>query len=126
MAQGIEQTTAKVLRRVKRFHEGQSMRALAGRPLIVVDDGIASGFTLHVAVQALKNNGGEGVMIAAPTGQWDAVLRLAEEVAVVYCANIRAGWGFAVAEAYEHWAEVSEDEVIERLGRLPAYSGKTD
>ncbi len=36
-------------------------------------------------------------------------------VDLVYCANIRGGQGFAVAEAYQNWYDVSEDEVTEIL-----------
>lgn len=33
----------------------------------------------------------------------------------VYCPNVRGGWGFAVADAYERWSDVTEEEAIELL-----------
>ena len=40
---------------------------------------------------------------------------MAPEVDRIFCANIRGGWGFAVADAYKNWYDVDEQEVIEIL-----------
>ena len=39
--------------------------------------------------------------------------------APVYCANLRAGFRFAVAEAYAQWRDISEDEVAALLAPRP-------
>jgi predicted phosphoribosyltransferase len=49
--------------------------------------------------------------VAVPTGHEDAVLALEPAVEAVYCANLRGGRRFAVAEAYVHWCDVPDDEV---------------
>jgi len=36
----------------------------------------------------------------------------------LYCANLRSGWSFAVADAYIQWSDVSEEEVMEILKRF--------
>jgi predicted phosphoribosyltransferase len=51
-----------------------------------------------------------------PTAQLEAVEFLLPNVEEVYCANLRSEWAFAVADAYQHWSDVSEDEVTELLG----------
>jgi len=55
------------------------------------------------------------IIVAVPTGHGDAVRKLANLVNTVYCPNIREGRFFAVADAYEHWADVEEQEVIALL-----------
>lgn len=85
------------------------------RPAILVDDGIASGFTMLVAVEALRNKGAGNVIIAVPTAHLQALQKVTPQVDVVYCANIRGGWGFAVADAYQNWYDVSDEEVKEIL-----------
>jgi predicted phosphoribosyltransferase len=50
-----------------------------------------------------------------PTGHQRSVESIAGEVDTVYCANIRAGYHFAVADAYVRWADVGEKEVISLL-----------
>jgi predicted phosphoribosyltransferase len=110
--QGIDQTTHKVLWRVRRFRGDRPFPDLAKRPTILVDDGLASGFTLLVAAEALRKAGARQICVAVPTGHWGALQRMAQEVAVVYCANIRSGFSFAVADAYAEWTDVTEEEAM--------------
>ena len=114
--EGIEQTRNKVKKRVAEFREGKPPVQLAGRPVILVDDGIASGFTMLVAVEALKKAGADQIIIAVPTAHLEAVEFVLPNVEEVYCANLRSEWAFAVADAYQHWSDVSEGEVTELLG----------
>ncbi|MFO7948708.1 MAG: phosphoribosyltransferase family protein [Armatimonadota bacterium] len=111
--EGIQSTSEKVARRVKEMRGGRPAPDLQDGTAIIIDDGIASGFTMRVAVEAVKNQGAAKIIVAAPTGEQDSVLAIAQEVHEVYCANLR-GRPFAVAAAYENWRDVSEDEA-ERL-----------
>jgi hypothetical protein len=43
---------------------------------------------------------------------------MAEEVEALYCANIRGGFSFAVADAYAVWTDVAEEEAIAVYQRL--------
>jgi predicted phosphoribosyltransferase len=112
---GIEKTRNKVKRRVAEFRRDKPPIQVKGRPVILVDDGIASGFTMLVAVDALKNSGSDEIIIAVPTAHWEAIENVVPNVEALYCANLRSGWTFAVADAYVNWSDVSEEEVIEIL-----------
>ena len=111
VAEGIERTKQKVERRVKALRGERPVPDLTHRTAILVDDGLASGFTMRVAVEALRNAGAREVVVAVPTAHAEAVRRLAGAVEVLYCPNIRGGGRFAVAEAYERWSDVEEEEV---------------
>ncbi len=120
----IEQGRQKTARKVERRNAelaGGCAPATAGRLVIVTDDGIASGFTLSVAVEALRKTRPAAVVVAVPTGHRQAVERLAQSVDGLYCANLRAGLTYAVADAYRHWRDVEEAEVrtLLRLGAEP-------
>jgi putative phosphoribosyl transferase len=110
--EGIEQTSEKVLRRVKRFRGDAPFPDLAKHRTILVDDGLASGFTMLVAIEALRKAGTQHLSVAVPTGPASSLPRMASEVEALYCANIRAGFGFAVADAYEEWTDVTEEEAL--------------
>ena len=112
---GIQQTRDKVKKRVAEFRGGKPPIQASGRPVILVDDGIASGFTMLVAVEALKKAGADQVIVAVPTAHLEAVEGVLPNVSEVYCANLRSEWAFAVADAYQHWSDVSEEEVTELL-----------
>lgn len=108
-------TVDKVRRRAAALRGDSPMPDLAGRAAILVDDGLASGFTMRVAVQAVRSAGGQRIIVAVPTAHDHAARRLAREADAVYCANVRAGWRFAVAEAYRHWRDLSEAEIARIL-----------
>jgi len=113
--EGIEKTSKKVKNRVEEFRKGKSPLKIVGRTVILVDDGIASGFTMLVAVEALKNAGADQLIIAVPTAHLENIKQLIPQVDAIYCPNIRSGWSFAVADAYQYWSDVSEEEVMEIL-----------
>jgi putative phosphoribosyl transferase len=116
--QGIKQTTQKVLRRVKKFRGDRPFPDLTKRRAILVDDGLASGFTMLVAIEALRKAGARHICVAVPTGHGSSLPRMASEVEALYCANIRGGFSFAVADAYEAWTDVTEEEAIALYKRL--------
>ncbi|MGQ0656795.1 MAG: phosphoribosyltransferase [Chromatiales bacterium] len=115
VAEASEAARTKVQRRVQRFRGDRPFPALAQRAAIVVDDGVAGGSTLRAAIRALRRLGAGDIMIATPTGHTQAVYAIAHEVSAVYCANLRGGYTFAVASAYENWTDVTEDEVARSL-----------
>lgn len=115
--QGILETGNKVRRRSLLFRGDQPLPSLSERTAILVDDGLASGFTMQVAVEALKNASSSQVIVGIPTGPSHTVRRIAAEVSRIYCANIRSGMPFAVADAYQHWLDVTEEEALTVLGQ---------
>jgi predicted phosphoribosyltransferase len=89
---------------------------LKGRPVIVVDDGLATGSTMRVAVQALRKAGAKQLVVAVGTGHHEAVWTLAQLVDAVYCPNLRGTGHFAaVGEAYHNFDQVSDEEAARIL-----------
>ncbi|UCF42982.1 MAG: phosphoribosyltransferase [Planctomycetota bacterium] len=121
--QRIELTTVKVQKRFKELRGAEPMPDLSGRKVFLVDDGIASGFTFRVAVEALKNHGTDEIIAAVPTGHRHALQPVAPQVQAVYCANVRSGWSFAVAAAYQRWSDVDDAEVLQILTRFRGRRG---
>jgi putative phosphoribosyl transferase len=109
---GVDQTTQKVLRRVKSFRGDRPFPDLSQHPAILVDDGLASGFTMLVAIEALRKAGARTIYVAVPTGHWQALQRIALEADAIYCANIRSGFSFAVADAYEAWTDIAKEDAV--------------
>ncbi|WP_076750590.1 phosphoribosyltransferase [Desulfatitalea tepidiphila] len=114
-SEGLEKTRQKVARRVLKFRESIPMPHLGGRNAILVDDGLASGFTLLVAVAAVRRMYPEKLVVAVPTGSAERLPKVAREVDELFCANVRGGWSFAVAEAYEHWFDLDEEDAVQMV-----------
>jgi putative phosphoribosyl transferase len=123
--QDIKKTLDKVTHRVKSLRGEGAFPDLSKRSAILVDDGCASGFTLMVGVEALRKAGADHIIVAVPTGHLDSVQVMAQQVEAVYCANIRQGWGFSVADAYERWSDVSDEELIGIIQKWKRVSEKS-
>jgi predicted phosphoribosyltransferase len=111
---GLAVTRKKVAGRVRRMMGEGGMPPLEGRSAVLVDDGLASGFTLLTAVAALKKAAPARLVVAVPTGHRDAACRIADKVDMLVCPNLRSRYPFAVASAYRQWRDVDEKEA-ERL-----------
>jgi predicted phosphoribosyltransferase len=100
--QGIKITTEKVTGRVRKLRADTHLPDLSGKTAILVDDGIASGITMQTAVEAVKKSGPEQIIIAVPTAHKESIAPLVSMVKTIYCANLRSGFSFAVADAYKN------------------------
>jgi predicted phosphoribosyltransferase len=108
----IAEARAKVERRLARLRAGRKPLELEGRSVIVVDDGIAAGSTMRTAIAALRRHGAGNLIVAVPTAHQPSFAAIAKLADAAYCANIRGGGSsFAVAEAYEEWRDLGDDEI---------------
>ncbi|MGE5790768.1 MAG: phosphoribosyltransferase [Syntrophaceae bacterium] len=116
--EGRRATLEKVQRRLRKFRGDRPLPGLETTTAILVDDGLASGFTMLAAIGALRRLGGRDVIVAVPTASASAVERVAPAVESLYCANIRGGMSFAVASAYELWEDVEEQDAVSLFRRI--------
>jgi predicted phosphoribosyltransferase len=107
----IADARAKVERRIARFASRKDVPNIQGKAVLLVDDGIAAGSTIRTAITALRKLGARSIVVAVPTAHdrsLDALRALADEIV---CVDIRGGTSFAVADAYEEWRDLSDDEI---------------
>ena len=116
--EGRRTTLEKVQRRLRKFRGDRPLPDLEATTAILVDDGLASGFTMLAAVGALRRIGGRDVVVAVPTASELAVEIVAPAVESLYCANFRGGASFAVASAYTIWEDVEEGDAVNLFRRL--------
>ena len=69
------------------------------------------------AAESIKTQRPSKMLVAVPTGSAHAIALLAPKVHELVCLNVRNGPVFAVADAYENWYDLSDDEVLEYLRR---------
>lgn len=120
IAASTAEAMRKVQRRYARLRGSRPMPELANRIALLSDDGIAAGSTMRAAIHALRKLDARRIMVAVPTGHDRSVRAIAAHADAVYCANLRGGPQFAVADAYEDWTDVSEDDAAAVLARLAA------
>ena len=86
-----------------------------GRAVILVDDGLASGYTMMAAIDSVRVFHPESVTVAVPTAHDSSARMVEAAVDGLVCPRIETGFVFAVANAYQNWYDVSDSEVIEVL-----------
>jgi predicted phosphoribosyltransferase len=117
--QAIAETRKNVNERIALFTGGQAMPSAAGKTVILTDDGLASGFTMLAAVRNIRRYNPGNVMVAVPTASASSARLIAQEVDQLVCLNIRSSRMFAVAEAYQQWYDLDDQEVLAELGSVP-------
>ena len=101
-------------RRVERYRDGRPVIPVAGRTVIVVDDGLATGLTDLAAVRAVRKRGAVKIVVAAPVGSREAVSTLAEEADRVICVTVPERL-LGVGMWYRDFAPVSDEQVLALL-----------
>ncbi|MDM7935821.1 MAG: phosphoribosyltransferase family protein [Methanothrix sp.] len=94
------------------FRGSRAWPEVGGRSVILVDDGLASGYTMLAAASVVRRRGPERIVVAVPTASASAVRMLSQHVEMIVCPNIRSGYIFAVADAYRRWHDLERSEVL--------------
>ncbi len=108
---------AELHRREQVYRKSRPPLDVAGKTVIVVDDGLATGATMRSAVRALRHQGPARIVVAVPVAPPATCQELAEEADEVVCLSTPAGF-YAVGAAYEDFRQVSDSEVVELLASL--------
>ncbi|MBM3301963.1 MAG: phosphoribosyltransferase, partial [Deltaproteobacteria bacterium] len=93
----IEKTREILRQRDALFLEGRPFPAIKDKTAILVDDGLASGYSMMAAIRFVRKRNPFQVIVAVPTGSPGALARVSPLVDALYCLNVREGYPYAVA-----------------------------
>ncbi len=102
-----------IRRRYEEYRGDPTPPDLKGKTVIVVDDGIATGFTTLAAVQYIRKQNPQKIVLAVPVAATDSHKKLEKEVDEMICLDVRSDF-FAVGQFYQNFSQV-EDEEAKRL-----------
>ncbi len=117
----IERERIELNRRDVLYRNGQPAPELKGRQLILVDDGLATGASMIVAIHAMRSLQPESISVAVPVIAQAAVCTLNAEADHLYYVQAPPNFR-AVGEWYEDFTQVSDDEVQTLLTREPSFT----
>jgi len=108
------QQTTELERRLAAYRGGRPPVPVEGRTVIVVDDGLATGFTARAAIEVMRRRSAARVVLGIPVAPPDAVHALREVADEVVCVETTERF-FGLSEWYEDFEQVSDDEVAHLL-----------
>jgi len=111
----VSRVRADIRQRSLLYHKDRPPSVVSGKTVIIIDDGLASGFTMMAAVESVRHRRPREIIVAVPVTPATA-LKQVEKIAdkVITCAT---GFmpEFYVSDFYRYWHEPSDDEVIQCL-----------
>ena len=97
-----------------RYREGESAPSVAGERVAVVDDGAATGATLHACLRRLRAADAAHLTVAIPVAPPDTVDALAATADEVVCLSTPTNFQ-GVGQFYERFGQVTDEEAIAYL-----------
>jgi predicted phosphoribosyltransferase len=110
LEQQIERAKQQIEKRRREFQLASTSVQVYGKTVLLVDDGIASGFSMLASAKWLKKKGAEEVIIAVPTAPISSIKHIEPHVSKIICLNVRDRYPFAVADAYKDWYDLDFSE----------------
>ncbi len=110
----VQEELTKIKEREKKFIK-KGMPELKDREVILVDDGLATGYTMIASVNFVKRKGAKKVVVASPVCPSDTEKKLRIYADEVYCYHVSHEPSFAVGMFYKDFHQVEDEEVMEIL-----------
>lgn len=105
-----------VKERLKKYRGKDTYDDLTDKKVLLVDDGIATGYTVIAAINFLKGLNPKKIVLAVPVIAPDTLLQLKKLADEVVCIISEEPF-YAVGQFYENFAQVSDEEVMEILSK---------
>ena len=112
----LREQMAIIHQRVKMYRSHRRPHPIRGKTVILVDDGIATGATMRVAIHAVQAAGATQTVVAIPIASPSTVREIQNEVDAVVVLEAPLEF-YAVGQAYESFTQVTDQEVCEILDR---------
>lgn len=123
----IEQTTAREGQQLKRREElyrgHRSPPEVRGKTILLVDDGLATGYTMRAAIAALKQERPKHVIVAVPVAARSTCEQLEKEADAAVCLYTPFDF-MAVGQWYQNFTQTSDEEVRRLLSQANAGSAQ--
>lgn len=113
-AQEVAKEIAEAKRRRKKY-SSHDFLSPAGKIVILVDDGIATGLTMLAAIKELRRYAPKKLVVAVPVSPTDSAEIIRKQVDELICLNIDPEYLGSVGAYYSTFPQVEDEEVVEIL-----------
>jgi putative phosphoribosyl transferase len=116
----VRRESAELRRREIAYRDDRPPQPVEGRTVILVDDGLATGASMHAAVQGLRKLRPARIVVAVPVASESAIDSLRHEADEVVSVSVPENF-YAVGPWYDDFTQTSDAEVRELLERANAH-----
>ena len=109
-----ERQRREIDRMIQVYRQGRSLPSLAGRTVIVVDDGIATGYTMLAAAKGVREANPRELVVAVPVASQESLWRLSREADRTICLMTPQPF-YAVGYHYVEFGQLSDEDVVRYL-----------
>ena len=110
----VEEESKEAARRLNDYRQGRPPRQLAGKRVVIVDDGVATGSTLRAAIKTVQAEKAEEITVAVPVAPVDTKRFLEGKVDKVICLATPSPF-YAIGQFYTDFGQTTDDEVMALL-----------
>ncbi len=104
------------IRRRDRFYRKRFKRVpLTSKTVVIIDDGLASGFTMIAAIRSAQKQQPLKIVAASPVASGNAFELIKPECDAVVCLHVKYSYPFAVANFYRNWHDLTDEEIDDYL-----------
>ena len=114
LEQSAKSVHREINRRLEAYRGHKPAPALQGKRVLLVDDGIATGFTVKAAIAYLRRMGASYIAVAAPVAAPDTYRSLKSLADDVFCIEVPTVF-YAVGQFYRDFSPTTDQEVISLL-----------
>jgi len=114
MDETLTQETKELQRRTKQYRNNNHHYQLSNKTVIIVDDGIATGATIQVAIQVVKHAKAKRIVLATPVSSPNTLKALSTTVDECICLLQPSNFQ-AVGQYYQDFKQTTDEEVIQLL-----------
>jgi predicted phosphoribosyltransferase len=105
---------AEIERRLIAYRGGEKLTFIKDKTVILVDDGVATGFTIIAAINALKDEGVKKLIVAVPVSPQDTFLKLKGLVDEIICLETPEDF-LAIGDFYYDFEQLTDEEVMQLI-----------
>ncbi len=111
----VNQVRVDIRQRSLLYRQDRPLTVVSGKTVIIIDDGLASGFTMMAAVASVRRRRPKEIVVAVPVASATALEQLEKVAYKVVILAKGTMPKFYVADFYRYWHDLSDDEVTQCL-----------
>ena len=113
----VNQVRAALYQRSILYHRDRPLYGISGKTVIIVDDGLASGYTMLAAIESVRHRQPRELIAAVPVASGTALKEVERVVDKVVVCTTSFKPEFFVADFYRYWYDLSDQDTLKYLTR---------